>query len=199
MVELHAILLAAGRSSRLGRPKQLLDFHGTPLVRYMAENLLATTDRVSVVTGAKRAEVELALDGLAVKLVHNDHWHDGVGTSIALAVDKLPATARGVLIMLCDQYRLEREPLAAFVARWRQDPQKILVARWPGAFGSPAIFPAALFTRLARLEGDKGARQLLLQYRSHVTFQDWPEAAHDLDDAQSLAAFRLYQQAPGAE
>lgn len=193
MSEFAAILLAAGGSSRLGRSKQLLPYRGQSLVRRAAGHLTALTSRVFVVTGAKRLEVELELEELPVRTLHNERWREGVGTSIALGVDHLPESARAVLILMCDQYRLEPEDLERFVAIWQEEPGRVLAARWDKMFGPPVIFPRALFPQLVRLTGDLGARRLLVQHRSRVRFQDLPEAGIDVDEPMDLTRMQRHE------
>lgn len=190
MVELHAILLAAGGSSRLGRAKQLLEFRGETLVRRAARLLTEVTPRVSVVTGARSDQVEEALGGLDLRLCHNPRWREGVGSSIALATRDFEAGTRATLVMLCDQYLLDAEDLARIVSAWRDEPGRITASRWAENFGPPVIFPGRFFTALGRLRGDMGARQLLVEQRARVHFVDLPHAAFDVDDAADLERLR---------
>lgn len=187
MTELHAILLAAGGSSRLGRAKQLLEFNGQSLVRRAARQLMRLTPEVIVVTGARSEQVANELDSLAVELCFNEHWREGVGTSIALAVRCLAPETRAVMVMLCDQYLLDADDLTRLVDAWRARPERITVARWADAMGPPVIFPKPCFNDLARLSGDRGARRLLVEQRGRINFVDMPHAAFDVDNAQDLA------------
>ncbi len=193
MAELHAILLAAGGSSRLGRSKQLLELHGEPLVRRAARQLIEVTPRVTVVTGARVEQVSEALAGLAVEERHNPSWRAGVGGSIALAMGDFQAGTQAALILLCDQYRVVSTDLFRLVDAWRDAPDKITAARWEDNFGPPVIFPDRFFTALARLRGDMGARQLLVEQRARVHFVDMPHAAHDVDDAGDLERLRAWE------
>lgn len=190
MLELHAILLAAGGSSRLGRAKQLLEFHGEPLVRRTARLLTGVTPRVTVVTGARFEHVSETLAGLKVEERYNAQWRAGVGGSIALASGDFAPDTRAALIMLCDQYRVAPHDLDDLVGAWRREPGRITAARWGEHFGPPVIFPSRFFAPLARLRGDLGARQLLVEHRSSVNFIDLPNAAHDVDDAADLKRLR---------
>ncbi len=192
MYELHAILLAAGGSSRLGRAKQLLEFRGESLVRRAAGQLLKLTPRVTVITGACAGEVARALDGLELdgltpELCFNERWREGMGTSIALAMTCVEPGTRAVLIMLCDQYLLDGDDLARLLGAWRQQAGRIAAARWGDSIGPPAIFPGAYFSELARLSGDLGARRLLVEQRAGTRFVDMPHAAFDVDTAEDLA------------
>ena len=190
MIELHAVLLAAGGSSRLGRAKQLLTFTDERLVHRAARLLTGVTPHVTVVTGAKAGEVEAAIADLDVAPVHNARWREGVGGSIALAARQFEVDTRAVLILLCDQYGIGEEQLDVLVRAWREQPGRIAAARWGERFGPPVIFPAQFFPRLQRLRGDLGARQLLVEERARVNFVDLPRAALDVDDAADLARMR---------
>jgi CTP:molybdopterin cytidylyltransferase MocA len=193
MSDLHAVLLAAGGSSRLGRAKQLLTYAGEPLVHRGARLLTGITPRVTVVTGASPDEVGEALSDLDVEHVHNARWREGVGGSLALAARQFEAGTRATLILLCDQYGIESEQLVALSAAWREKPARITAAHWGERFGPPVIFPVRFFPRLRRLCGDLGARQLLVEERARVNFVDMPRAALDVDDAADLARMREFE------
>lgn len=191
--ELGALLLAAGGSSRLGRSKQLLSFQGRPLVRRSAELLAGLTTQVVVVTGAQADEVTAALAGLPVQTCVNTRWREGVGSSIALGVRSLPHPVAGLLLLLCDQYRLSEDDLQGLIAAWHEDPERIVAAKWGGAFGPPVIFPSTYFRQLGRLSGDLGARRLLVEQRSRVRFVEIDSAAYDVDDAVGLEWMREFE------
>jgi molybdenum cofactor cytidylyltransferase len=193
MIELHAILLAAGGSSRLGRSKQLLELQGEPLVRRAARLLTEVTPRVTVITGARVELVSEALAGLAIDERHNPRWREGVGGSIALATGDFESGTRAALILLCDQYRIDAADLRALVSAWRNAPENITAARWGEKFGPPVIFPDRFFKALGRLRGDLGARQLLVEHRARVHYVDLPNAAFDVDDAADLDRLRAWE------
>ena len=194
MSELGAILLAAGGSSRLGRSKQLLELNGESLVRRAARLLGDLTPHVTVVTGSRREAVEGELAPLGLSLAHNERWREGVGSSISLGMERLPAEIRAVMVMLCDQYRLETEHLDRLAENWRSAPDRIVAARWADAFGPPVIFPRRFFVQLRRLRGDLGARQLLVEQRARVLFMDLPSAGYDVDDPADLERMRAYEE-----
>lgn len=198
MIELHAILLAAGGSSRLGRAKQLLEFHGDSLVRRTARLLTGVTPRVSVVTGARYERVSEALAGLDVETRYNAQWREGIGGSVALATRDFAPGTRAALIMLCDQYLVGEGDLGQLVGAWRREPGRITAARWGERFGPPVIFPSRFFPSLGRLRGDLGARQLLVEHRARVNFIDLPNAAFDVDDAADLERMRQLERSAGA-
>lgn len=184
---LGAILLAAGGSRRLGRPKQLVECDGEPLVRRQARLLLELNPAcVVVVTGAAETGVRSALDGLDVALVHNRDWERGMGTSLACGIRAMPERVRGALLLLVDQYRLDADDLRRMIDAWRRDPESAVTAAWDERRGPPVVFPRALFDRVARLQGDSGARQVLKKFRGRLTVVPSPNAAFDLDTAEDL-------------
>ena len=118
--KLTAVLLAAGGSSRMGRPKQLLRIEDEALVTRMARRLIGLKPRsVMVVTGSDWQAVNDQLDGLPIQIVHNPCWEEGLASSLAAGVKNLPAEIEGVLIMLCDQWRVELADLQELVQAWK--------------------------------------------------------------------------------
>jgi len=179
---LGAILLAAGGSSRLGRPKQLELIGGQPLVARQAQLLLKLQPAsVVVVTGAVEQEVRRALAGLKVEFVHHEDWSLGMGQSIARGIAAMPERARGALLLLCDQWRIDQGDLETLIDAWAPEPQKAIVSAWDGFSGPPTIFPRALFQRLMRLHGDRGARHVLKRYAGGLERVAVANAAFDLD------------------
>lgn len=182
---LACLLLAAGGSRRLGKPKQLIDINGEVLVQRTARLLLTQSSRVTVVIGAHAAETGKALHGLRVAIARNEDWAHGMGGSIAHGMRSFPKDAEGVLILLCDQWRIGQGDLENLVQTWRQNPAETTVARWSESYGSPAIFPASLFDELRQLKGDRGAKSLIAR-QLQVNFCDIPNAGFDLDTGFDL-------------
>jgi len=186
---LSGLLLAAGGSQRLGRPKQLLEFEGETLVRRAARLLLGCTDEVVVVTGAHAQPVEGELRDLPVRAVRNEEWRSGMGGSIACGMRAISAASDGVLILLCDQWGVGPRDLRKLVAAWRANPRRGVSARWDGNIGSPAIFPPGMFDDLGRLHGESGAKALITA-RPGFGAVEIPGAMHDLDTLDDLRAMR---------
>jgi molybdenum cofactor cytidylyltransferase len=194
---LGVVLLAAGASTRLGQPKQLLDWRGKSLVRHaaiLAAEIAAAKalEPVIVVTGAVSEEVQAELDGLAVRAVHNPAWGEGMASSIQVGLQALGAETGGVLLLLCDQPLITGEDLASLVNVWQNQPHCPAVARYADIIGVPAIVPAALFAELQNLQGDRGAAAWLRQYEG-VNCVDMPHAAVDIDVAGDLVLLQVLQ------
>ena len=189
--DLGIVLLAAGGSSRLGQPKQLIPVGGEALVSRTVRNLLCLEPAsLIVVTGCASAEVAGELEGLPLQVVHNPEWHKGMGTSIALGVKNLPKKASGVLIMLCDQWCVSQDDLKRLFEAWISDISVIVSASWisdnASIFGPPVIFPGTLFHELRDLTGDQGAKRVIEKYRSKSTFISMENASLDLDEPGDL-------------
>jgi CTP:molybdopterin cytidylyltransferase MocA len=183
--DLIAAVLAAGASRRLGRPKQLVEIDGIPLVRRAALACLAVTDTVLVVTGHEAFAVASALAELPVRVVHNDRHEEGMGTSIACAARVAGSMqSASLLLSTCDQVALDAPTLARLVQRHQlRDRERTRVASQYGDVrGVPAIFPPEDLPALSALTGDRGARALL----GDAMLVDWPEGALDLDTPADL-------------
>ncbi|MET0340456.1 MAG: nucleotidyltransferase family protein [Polyangiales bacterium] len=181
------VVLAAGRSARLGRPKQLVSVDGHPLVRRTAIAARASRCRhVGVVLGAASAAVERALFGVDVARLANPAWETGLASSLAVAVEF--AEARGadaLLVCVCDQPHLSTAHLDALCAA-HVGSGRAVASAYAGILGVPAVFPRARFAALRTLQGDRGAGALLRNDREALTIA-WPEGAVDLDTPEDLA------------
>src|SRR5271169_3698885 len=161
-----AIILAAGASRRLGRPKQLLLHKGeTLLVRAIRLAGEAGASPVIVVLGAHYPEIRAAVSfGNAMGVV-NDDWEQGIASSIHAGLDVLDSilpNAPGALLMTCDQPRLSAGHLRALIGGFSaQSTPAIVASKYAGTLGVPAVFPRSIFPGLRGLRGDQGARALL--------------------------------------
>jgi molybdenum cofactor cytidylyltransferase len=194
---LSVLIPAAGASRRLGQPKQLLRYRGETLIQ-RAIRLAASLAplEIIVVIGANRDSVAAAIDACrragspadGVREVFNPDWGGGLGGSIARGADALSPGARGVMVMLCDQWRICRRDLQKLFHTWQSDTDRIVCAQASGRLGPPAIFPATCFADLRKLTGDHGAREVLSAHADLVRPVEIPAAAADLDTQADLAA-----------
>jgi CTP:molybdopterin cytidylyltransferase MocA len=189
-VKTVAAILAAGASSRLGRPKQLLPFRGMTLVRAIARELCSTScDRVVVVLGAHSGNVAPALADLPVALAPNVLWSEGVASSIRCAVGwALRERCDALVLVACDQPRLTADHVEELVAVHRET-RRPVASRYDGVVGIPVVFGASEFPALVALRGDTGARHVLAAATPAV---DWPDGAFDLDTPHDVAREMLH-------
>ncbi len=187
------LLLAAGSSSRLARPKQLLPYQGQTLLRHAAEVAAASSCRPLVlVTGALHDELLPEIDGLPFHVVRNDSWADGMGGSIAAGLAKLETAAEGpkvdaIVVMLCDQPLLTEEIIGQLIVQFQATGQAVVASAYAGTQGVPALFSREIFSQLLELRGAAGARELLQQY-AHLPTVGFPGGATDVDTEAQYAA-----------
>jgi molybdenum cofactor cytidylyltransferase len=190
-VNLAGILLAAGASTRLGFPKQLIRFEGETLIRRAAGTLLAAGCRpVVVVLGAHADRLRPEIADLPVTSVLNPDWGQGMASSIraglTTALTSDPDLA-AVLIALCDQPRVTTADLLDLLALYEAAGQPIAAAAHGHTLGVPAIFSSALFPELLSLKGEAGARRIIAAHHLETAPLTLPAAALDIDTAADLA------------
>ena len=156
-----AVILAAGASRRLGRPKQLVRLGGESLLRRAARAALAGCAPVLVVLGCRAEEMAPELEGLAVTPVLNAAWEEGMASSIRAGLRALPQGAEAVLFLVCDQVAVDGALVGRLLEVRRDHPEAVIACGYAGARGTPSVFPARCFGQLLELRGDRGARDLL--------------------------------------
>lgn len=187
-----AIILAAGASTRMGEPKQLLLFEGKPLlVRAVEAALGSPAWPVVVVLGANAAQIQPVLARFPVLIADNPAWAEGMASSIRAGVTTLQQFSRhldAALLALCDQPAFSSETIAQLVAAFRAGGRGIVAARYSGRLAAPALFGHEHFAALAHLTGEEGARALLNDDPHRVGAVDLPALAVDLDTPGDFAA-----------
>jgi molybdenum cofactor cytidylyltransferase len=153
------IVLAAGGANRYGDLKQLLPWHGEPLVRRAARVALeAGLSPVVVVTGCRSSDVSSALEDLSLKIVHNPSWEDGQSASLHAGIKALPDETGAAVFILADQPRMTVQLISALVDLHARTSAPITAPRVGGQRANPVLFDRALFPELLKLEGDVGGR-----------------------------------------
>ena len=175
------IILAAGESTRFGKPKQLLDWQGEPFVRVVAKKALAAgLSPVLVVTGAKAETVEAAIRDLDVTIVRNEDWKNGQGVSIAKAAASLPGNIGAGMFLLADQPQVSVEVLRALTESHRRElPAIVAPLILEERRGNPVLFDRVTFPDLQILTGDVGGRAIFDKHK--VEYLPWHDDALLLD------------------
>ena len=183
------ILLAAGASKRMGRPKQLLEFGGKPLLRHAVEVAQATgCEPVVVVLGAREREMRSALTGLAIETVVNERWAEGMGTSIQAGLQTLAGRGvSGAILALADQPFITADFLRGLVERHRQTGKSIVASQYSGTAGVPVFFAREDFPLLMDLKPDQGCKGVILGNPADTVLVDCPEAAIDIDTPEDYS------------
>jgi molybdenum cofactor cytidylyltransferase len=191
----HAVvLLAAGASSRLGQPKQLLQIDGVSLLRRAAVAALATQPfEAWAILGAEAERCAIELDGLAVQTQLFADWQQGMGASLACGLRALTPSIDGVLVVLCDQPALSVAHLQQLVTRWSERPESAVASAYADVLGVPAVLPRAWFADLENLRGDRGARDLLRERHDRVIPIPAPSLQHDIDEPQEARHWTMVE------
>jgi molybdenum cofactor cytidylyltransferase len=192
---LHAIVLAAGASTRFGTPKQLAQVNGRPLLQIVVERAVEVIGRaVTVVLGAYAAEIVPVLRNSPASIVINRDWNEGLASSVRAGVAQLPGSCAGVMLLLADQAAVSSADLARLAEAWQRQPDYIVAAQYAGTVGAPTIFPRTSFAALTRLHGDHGAQALLRSNPNRVVRVPLARAAADIDTPDDLIALTAVAQ-----
>lgn len=170
------VILAAGTSSRLGRPKQLLRLAGAPLVAHVARAARESdASRVMVVLGAHADKVRAAVHGIIDEFVTNEAFREGQGTSIASPIDYVDILAGlygridAVVYLLADEPGVQPEIIDAVIRAWRNG-GKIVMAHYRDRAGHPVLFDRQYWKELEELEGDQGGRHVIARHPDDLVF-----------------------------
>ncbi len=181
----EAIVLAAGSSTRMGRPKQLLRIGGETLIRRCVNTLVPVHPKPIVVTGAERRKIETELEDFAISICYNDRWPSGMASSLQCglteALKQSPDTS-GVLVTLVDQPLVVTSHLSQLITKAGKAPNKaIVVTDYHADVGVPAYIGRSYFKEIFQISGDQGARYLFKSYKECLLKVVFPQAAKDVD------------------
>ncbi len=201
LTRIAGIILAAGSSTRFGRPKQLIEWQGVPLVvRAVAVAARAGLSPIVVVLGSRAEEVRAALERAAwaspPQVAMNWRWQEGIGTSVQVGLMALPPDCDGAVFLHCDQPLLPAGLLGALVRRFEESGLPIVHPVHAGRRYPPALFGQALFAELAALSGDVGGRAVIERHTGDVATLpvDDPFPLSDVDTPEDLE--RIQRLAP---
>lgn len=187
------IILGAGASSRMGRPKQLLAWRNELLVnRAVRQATALEAGPVALVLGANADVIAKEVEDTSITIGVNDNWAEGMGGSIVTGLKALlekDSDLEGVLITLVDQPLIDSTHLLEIIENFKKNNSPLVAAAYGDTLGVPALFSADLFPRLLTLSGREGAKKIIHQVRDKLTKWPLPAAKIDLDTPEEWKAF----------
>jgi molybdenum cofactor cytidylyltransferase len=186
------IVLAAGKSSRMKTPKQLVKIGNNFLLEIVLSKAKAINmHHVYCVLGANDARIRREISSPNVDFIYNATFNKGLSSSIVTGVSRieLQPDYKAVLILLGDQPAIEKEYLNAMIALFSEDNSKIIAANYGGKLGVPAIFPQSYFSKLKNMSGDFGAKEILHK-NSDVNTLNKQTNFIDIDTEKDLQDFK---------
>jgi molybdenum cofactor cytidylyltransferase len=179
------ILLAAGGSSRLGKPKQLLLYKGQTLLQNtLSVALTSNAQSVIVVLGANADILQTEITNGKIHVVVNDDWQEGMGSSIRTgvkAITEINPSTEGVILLVCDQPFINSALLNNLITAHQKTGKEIVACTYGNTFGPPVFFHQSLFSELLQLKGDTGARSIVQKHLDNMEAIPFPEGIFDID------------------
>ena len=180
-----AVLLAAGASSRIGKPKQLLFYKGKTLLQNtLSAAINAPLDPIIVVLGADEKIIRNEIGEKNIYIVFNSDWQEGIASSIRCGLkelEKIAPNADAAILMVCDQPHITSSLLKNLFITQQQTGKPIVASYYNGVAGTPALFHKNIFPELVLLKGDKGAGKILRERTGSVATIPFPLGTIDID------------------
>lgn len=196
-------ILAAGDSSRLGQPKQLVVFSGKTLLRRATETAFGVKmpgweTPVGVVLGANATACQATLEGLTVAVLQNPDWPEGMASSVRRATQwAAEQRADALLLLLCDQPFVTADLLVKILDAFAESGQPLVASDYGGGVrGVPVLVGSRFFDELSALRGDRGAQVVLRRHADTVATVPFPGGRFDLDTPADLARLREFTRQP---
>lgn len=179
------ILLAAGASSRLGRPKQLLSYKGKTLLQYSLEQAIASAAEMAVVVlGANKDVFQKEINGYNIHVAINAGWQEGMASSIRTGIKAILETnssIKAVILAVCDQPFMTTDLLNTLMEAHEKTGKGIVTCTYDNTFGPPVFFHRSFFSELLQLKNDVGARSIVKQHADEVEAIPFPGGILDID------------------
>ncbi len=189
------ILLAAGSSSRLGRPKQLINYQEKTLIQNSIESAQhSAADALVVVLGCNSELIQKGIESKEVTVLVHAHWEEGMSSSMQCGLRYLLETSQveQVILMLCDQPYVTQDLLDQLMNGKKASRKGILACSYSGTVGVPALFGQDYFPELLALKGTEGAKKVILNHQDDTFLVDFPLGSVDLDTEEDVQKFTGY-------
>lgn len=179
------LVLAAGQSKRLGKPKQLLEFEGQSLVNRLLGILKkSTTYPIGLVLGANADLIYQQLTDKNLYIINNTNWQEGMASSIRLGIQAMMENfpeLDGLMILVCDQPHISENQIKSLFDIQREKDLPIAASYYSGVVGTPVVFHHSIFKDLLSLKGDIGAKSVIQQREKEVARLDFEKGMIDID------------------
>lgn len=192
--KLSILILAAGNSSRLGSPKQLIEFEGKTLIERIAETALSISEKVLIVLGGNADLVLPKLERFkdSISTIFNPDWQEGMGTSIRFGVDHLAEKSDLILILLSDQPFISKVLLQNMLQTYATSLNPITTCVYNNTLGVPILFHKSVFIELLNLKGERGAKSFLPLYKNKISTVEFPEGIIDIDTFEDVEKLKRH-------
>jgi molybdenum cofactor cytidylyltransferase len=186
------ILLAAGSSTRMGKPKQLLRYNGDTFLSHILNiSIEVNAGKIIVVLGSDAELLKKELNDKKVFIVINNNWVEGMASSIRCglnALDKIEPSCDKVIFLACDQPFVSASLLNKLISVHNKTGKQIVVSSYANTIGIPALFHKSLFAELKELKGDTGAKKIILKHKELVEKIPFSLGSVDIDTIDDYAA-----------
>ncbi len=187
------IILAAGASTRMGTPKQLLPYQGRSFLSHTIEVAVASSCRpIVVVLGAHASRLRQEVGQFPVQVVENLQWAEGMSSSIQTGLQELsavPEKIEAVVLVLCDQPFVSPQIINQLIESYRCTGKPIIASEYAGTLGVPVLFSHTFFSELTTLKEAGGAKRIIIKYAQEVLSIPFPEGAIDVDTPNDYEQF----------
>lgn len=183
-METGILIVAAGNSSRLGEPKQLLKFKGKTLLRNVVEEAIKVSQSVVVVTGSGHSQISKEIEDLKVKIVENIHWNEGMGPSIKIGITQLLnefPEVQNIIISVCDQPFIKASVFSDLIQMQKDSQKGIVASKYSDTLGTPVLFTKKYLEELSRLSGQEGAKKIIQKFKDDIAEMNFEKGAIDID------------------
>ncbi|WP_276363217.1 nucleotidyltransferase family protein [Daejeonella sp. H1SJ63] len=183
------IILAAGRSSRLGSPKQLLEYRGTSLLQHSIDAATGSmASSVIIILGSDKENIEKQLNREQIIITENPDWESGMASSIRCGINEILnsfSKTDAAIIMVCDQPYVSSDLLNELILAHQTSGKAIIASSYDNILGTPALFHKSMFHELMALKGDKGARVLFNKFHDQTGSIDFKDGRIDIDTSEN--------------
>lgn len=183
-METGILILAAGNSSRLGEPKQLLKFNGKTLLRNVVEEAVKVSESIIVVTGSGHTDIVEEIEDLEVKIVENINWNEGMGSSIKIGMiqlsNKFPEV-QNVIVSVCDQPFIKASVFSDLIQIQKDSQKGIVASKYSDTLGTPVLFTKKYFEEISKLSGQEGAKKVIQKFKDDIAEMNFEKGAIDID------------------